>query len=102
MHYSYIVSLILIAVLTVVLDIQYSHTIARYPRQLLLTLCFLAGVFYFLVSAGVDLNLWSYRAEGLIGIRFLSLPVEEYGFMVIIPYSAIILWESLHRWAKRS
>jgi len=42
-----------------------------------------------------NLGIWSFNDEYLVGIRFFGLPLEEYLFFLIIPFSCLFIYEVL-------
>ena len=96
MAYTYLGIVFGVFLLSFLLDFFVVHLSKKYLAKLLLTLSILAGVGFFLDYAGVNLHLWAYDGLGIIGVYFLSLPLEEYLFLLIAPYAAIVFWEFLH------
>lgn len=91
----------MILAVTLMVDIFYSKVLIKYPKKLLITLAFSFSIFFFLILTGINFNLWSYSGEGILGVYFLNIPVEEYLFMVVAPYGAIVLWEAFHKGLNR-
>ena len=46
---------------------------------------------------GVHLKVWWFPWDGIMGIYFLGLPVEEYLFMIVIPYFSITLFKAVDK-----
>jgi len=38
---------------------------------------------------------WYFNPDGIIGIKVINLPVEEWMFFIIIPFCCIFTWEAL-------
>lgn len=47
------------------------------------------------------MGIWSFNTKYVTGIYFLSLPIEEWLFFIIIPYSCIFIYEALTYFLKR-
>lgn len=83
------------------IDLLYTKTIQHYSLKLIITLLFIFGILFFLDYTGLILKLWIYPGEGLSGLYYLSLPLEEYLYLFIAPFIAIIVWETFHKAIKR-
>lgn len=46
------------------------------------------------------LNIWNFNSSKIIGIKFLSLPLEEVLFFICIPYSIIFIYEIINHHYK--
>lgn len=97
---SYLSLLEVIFLSSLIVDLFYCHIIYHYPVKLCKTLVFVFCILMFMDFTGVGLKLWSFTGNGLQGTYFLSLPIEEYLFMVIAPYGAIVVWESFHKFSR--
>ena len=42
-----------------------------------------------------NLGVWTFNDEYLIGLRFFGLPLEEYLFFLVIPFSCVFIYEVL-------
>ena len=51
---------------------------------------FIAKDIYF-----VDLGIWGFNPEHVLGLQILNVPVEEFLFFIIIPYSCVFIYETL-------
>lgn len=49
-----------------------------------------------------NLGVWSFNDEYLLGLRFLGLPIEEYLFFLIIPFSCLFIYEVLRYFKPES
>ena len=38
---------------------------------------------------------WYFNPQGIIGMKILNLPVEEWLFFIVIPFCCIFTWEAL-------
>jgi len=39
---------------------------------------------------------WSFAPDGVLGFKFINLPVEEWLFFVVITFCCIFTWEALN------
>ncbi len=47
------------------------------------------------------LGVWGFNDHYLIGIRLGSLPLEEYGFFLTVPFSCLFIYEVLNHFIKK-
>jgi lycopene cyclase domain-containing protein len=38
---------------------------------------------------------WYFNPQGILGIKIINLPVEEWLFFIVIPFCCIFTWEAL-------
>lgn len=43
-------------------------------------------------------GVWGFNDDYLIGVRMLGLPLEEWLFFLVVPYSCLFIYESLRAW----
>lgn len=79
------------------LDLSFAKVITRYPKKLTLSLSFIFATYMFLDYTAVLMKLWEFKPYGITGIYLYQLPMEEYLFMIVAPYAAIVLWETINR-----
>lgn len=101
MQASYLVLITVLFFFVLLLDLFYAKVSLRYPRQLILVVLFCFPIFFFLVYMGIAMNIWFYNGQGIMGVYYLSIPIEEYAYMVFAPYSSIVVWEAFHRAIRR-
>lgn len=68
---------------------------SRRERILIPLVFFLIGIIW--DSYAVTRGHWSFNMEKLLGIRIGVLPVEEYLFFLIIPYTVLTLYRVLKK-----
>lgn len=100
MPQSYFIIITLILVVAILADISFSKVMFKFPIKLVVALSFLFIIFLLRIYMGVKMNLWTY-GEGILGNYIYNVPIEEYLFMVIAPYSTIVLWETIHKALRR-
>lgn len=93
---SYLIVILTIFALSLLIDIFHTRLAKKYPTKLFIALFFIFGMLFLQVYIGISIGLWKY-GKGILGIYFLSIPLEEYLYMAIAPYSAIVLWEAFHK-----
>lgn len=59
-------------------------------------------VIIFLTGSACDLfatykQIWIFPGNGIIGVRFFWLPVEEFLFFIIIPYFVLVTYKILNK-----
>lgn len=101
MEVSYLFILAVVFIATLGLDLIYTHILYKYRTKLLLTLLFIFGVFISLDYLAVSFNLWGFPGQGLVGVYIVKLPIEEFLFMIIAPFGAIVVWEAFHKAIKK-
>jgi lycopene cyclase domain-containing protein len=47
------------------------------------------------------LGVWGFNDRYLIGLRLGSLPIEEYGFFLTVPFSCLFIYEVLNHFIKK-
>ena len=64
---------------------------SRKERLLVVLNIFIFGVLwdYFAIYR----HHWIFPGNGLVGVRILGLPVEEFLFFLIIPYAALVMYK---------
>lgn len=97
MHSAYLILISILLLTTVIVDRFYAKVSNRYATKLFLAILFNFSIFFFLVYVGIHLNIWYYNNQGILGVYYLSIPFEEYLYMIFAPYSSIVLWESFHK-----
>ncbi|MEK7071627.1 MAG: lycopene cyclase domain-containing protein [Patescibacteria group bacterium] len=98
---NYFIGLLIIFLVSIF--IQYKSGIRLYRStkdRLQVTLFFF--VFGLLLDYfGLYYNYWAYPGGGLIGIRILGLPIEEFLFFLIAPYFALVFYKFYDRKNKQ-
>jgi lycopene cyclase domain-containing protein len=55
---------------------------------------FIVGVFFVVWDiAFTNLQVWSFNAKYIVGIKFFNLPIEEYLFFLCVPYSCVFIYD---------
>lgn len=67
----------------------------RNSKALILTLSILVIVFGVWDVFAAWRGHWYFNPKGIIGIKIINLPVEEWLFFIIIPFCCIFTWEAL-------
>ncbi|OGH50370.1 MAG: hypothetical protein A3G13_00340 [Candidatus Levybacteria bacterium RIFCSPLOWO2_12_FULL_37_7] len=102
MHTAYLVLISILFAITIIVDRFYAKVSNRYLSKLFIAILFNLSIFFFLVYVGIHMNIWYYNNQGILGMYYLSIPFEEYLYMIFAPYSSIVLWESFHKTIKRN
>lgn len=48
-----------------------------------------------------QLGVWGFNDRYLVGLRLGSLPIEEYGFFLTVPFSCLFIYEVLNHFIKK-
>ncbi len=67
----------------------------RNPKALIFTLTILVMIFGAWDVFAVWRLHWYFNPEGILGIKIINLPVEEWLFFIVIPFCCIFTWEAL-------
>lgn len=93
--YTYLI--LLLATIAFPLSYSFESKIAFYKRWIslfisisIVAVFFIAWDLYF-----TDLGVWSFNREFIMGRYLYSLPIEEYLFFIIIPFSCVFIYDSL-------
>lgn len=77
--------------------IQYAKNLyALIPATLIMATIFIAWDHWFTV-----IGIWEFNPRYILGIYFLDLPVEEWAFFFIVPYSCVFIYEVLNYFVKK-
>lgn len=66
------------------------------PATLIVSAIFIAWDIMF-----TEMYVWRFNTDYYMGIRFLSLPLEEWLFFLIIPFCSMVIYESLNYYIKK-
>ena len=91
--------MILIGLLLISIILSYKYRVRLYDsrkERILITLVFFViGVLW--DSFAIWRGHWSFGGSGLIGIKIGLMPLEEYLFMLIVPYFILTLYRVLKK-----
>lgn len=83
-----------------VLDIFYSKVFLQY-KAVLAGFILVCAVFFFLrVLLGIEMGVWQYGV-GTSEIRFFTIPLEEYLYMLFAPYGLVVTWEGFNKFLSK-
>src|SRR5688500_7095061 len=100
-HLTYLLFLLVIFKVTLLVDLTVTKIILHRTSKLVISLLFISTIFFLIDSLAISWQLWDFSGEGITNIYLLGLPLEEILFVLITPYSAIVLWELFHLRIKR-
>lgn len=95
--------LILAATIAVPLALSFESKIQYFKKlkYLLPAIVLTGAVFIMWDISFTKARIWGFNPDYLIGINLLHLPVEEWAFFVVIPYSSVFIYEVLKfYWVK--
>jgi len=92
-HYTYF--LILAASLAGPLLLSFDKKVAFYKKWKYLFQAMLLPALFFLVwdELKTRAGVWSFSDEHIVGIKLLSLPIEEVLFFFVVPYCCVFIYE---------
>jgi lycopene cyclase domain-containing protein len=90
---EYLIILILLFLLTLFLEIAFRiHLYNSIKERIIIPVSFVIIGFLW-ESFALYRYHWTFEGPGLIGINFLSIPIEEYLFFLIVPYFILTLYK---------
>jgi lycopene cyclase domain-containing protein len=89
-----IVYLLLAVVIQIIFKINLWSDREKKTTIIWLTFIFLFGLLtdYY---ASITNRIWIFPGNGIVGIRFFTLPAEEYLFLLTAPYFALVLYKTI-------
>jgi lycopene beta-cyclase len=97
--WQYLLVLGLCVAVTLPLELIGGARVYRRPRALLATLTPVVAVFAGWDLLAVRRGDWWFSARYTLGLRVVSLPVEEWLFFLVVPVCALLTYEVLGRGA---
>jgi len=100
-HYTYLI--ILISTLAVPLALSFEKNIQYYKKlkYILPAILFTSAVFIMWDISFTKSKIWGFNAAYLLGKDLFGLPVEEWLFFIVIPYSCVFIYEVLKFYLKK-
>ncbi len=90
---EYLSILLLIIIIAIFFEHKYNLRLyhSRKERIIVVISLFLAGILwdYYAVARGH----WIYPGSGLVGVFIFRLPIEDFLFMLVVPYSVLITYK---------
>jgi lycopene cyclase domain-containing protein len=81
--------------ITLPLEAGLGARVYRRPVRLAVTLVPVIAVFVLWDLIAASLGHWWWSPERVIGVRLLTLPVEEWLFLIVVPLCALLTYEVL-------
>lgn len=99
-NYTYLI--ILIASIAVPLALSFDKKVQYYKnlKYILPAILVTAAIFWMWDINFTKAQVWSFNPEYTIGKQFKGLPIEEWLFFIIIPYSFVFIYEVLKFYLK--
>nr|MBI1229017.1 lycopene cyclase domain-containing protein [Cytophagales bacterium] len=69
---------------------------ALLPATVAMAIVFIAWDHWFTIS-----GVWEFNPRYILGIYFLELPIEEWSFFLLVPYSCVFIYEVLKYFVKK-
>lgn len=100
---QYLYLLTLVASFLSVFVLSFDKRVAYYKtwKYLIPATLIVGGIFIAWDIAFTEMYVWRFNADYYMGIRLLSLPLEEWLFFLIIPFCSMVIYESLNHYVKR-
>lgn len=99
--YEYALILLSLLLVTVFLHRRYKVKIFRSKSHLLISyaILLLVGISWdhFAIARGH----WYFNEEFLLGVHLGLIPIEEYAFMIIVPYFGIVIYKLTEKHLKQ-
>jgi lycopene cyclase domain-containing protein len=92
---EYVALLALCLLVTAPLELFLGVRVYRQARRLALTLLCTGAVFVTWDLLGAGLGHWGYRADRVLPVRIVGLPLEEYLFFVVVPLCGVLAYEAV-------
>lgn len=70
-------------------------------RYLIPAIGIVGGIFIAWDVIFTEMNVWNFNENYFLGLRFLSLPIEEWGFFFTIPFCCVFIYECLNYYIKK-
>jgi len=99
-NYTYLI--ILIASIAVPLALSFDKKVQYYKnlKYILPAILITAAIFWIWDMKFTKAGVWSFNPEYTLGIQFKGLPIEEWLFFIVIPYSCVFIYEVLKYYLK--
>lgn len=96
---EYLLLLVSILIVCIVINLRFKLHIFESTKQAVVVLVSLFVVGTVLDSFAVLRGYWSYNANGnfFVGIKIGVLPLEEYVFMIVIPYMILTIFGQIRK-----
>ncbi len=93
---------LLIASLSVPLALSFDQKVRYYQklRYILPAILLTATVFWIWDVSFTTAKIWSFNTEYTLGISLKGMPIEEWLFFIVIPYSCVFIYEVLKVYLK--
>ena len=101
---EYLVLLVSILLVCIIVNLSFKLQIFESTKQALVVLACLFVIGSVLDSFAVLRGYWSYNESGnfFVGIKIGILPLEEYVFMIVIPYLTLTIFGMVRKTSKAS
>jgi lycopene beta-cyclase len=96
-HWQYLLLLAACVAVTLPLELVGGARVYRSPLRLVATLVPVVVLFGSWDVLAVHHGDWRYSASDTLGVRLLSLPIEEWLFFLVVPVCALLTYEVLGR-----
>lgn len=100
-NYTYLI--ILLASIAAPLALSFDKKVQYYKnlKYILPAILLTAAIFWIWDIRFTAANVWSFNPQYVMGKEFKGLPVEEWAFFIVIPYSCVFIYEVLKYYLKK-
>ncbi len=100
-NYTYL--LLLIASIAVPLALSFDKNVQYYKnlKYILPAILLTAAIFWVWDIKFTAAQIWSFNPEYTIGKNFMGMPIEEWLFFIVVPYSCVFIYEVLKFYLKK-
>lgn len=94
---EYAFFLVLFLLTGLLLDLKYAVVLKVLKKELALSLLIITVIGICLDSFAITRGYWSFGENYLLGFKVGVLPIEEIGFMLIMPYFFLVIYKLVER-----
>lgn len=100
-NYTYL--LLLIASIAVPLVLSFDKNVQYYKnlKYIFPAILVTAAIFWVWDIKFTAAQIWSFNTEYTIGVNFKGMPIEEWLFFIVVPYSCVFIYEVLKFYLKK-
>lgn len=94
-HLTYLLLLLIYLVIPLILSFQKKVRFVFRMRYLLPATIFSGAIFLMMIWRFIEFGIWNFNNDYITGINWLNVPLEVWMSVIIIPFSAVYIYEWL-------
>lgn len=94
-HFTFLFLLIIVGVVPLIFSFEKRIKFYLNQKYLIPAIIFSGAIFILWDIRFTELGIWSFNNDFITGVKILNLPIEEWLFFIIIPYSSVFIYEFL-------